>query len=122
VRTRAVGKPFDVGLQVERTALSWQRTSLALAVGVLLAARLLALVSGLQSFFLAVGALVLVTGLYLLGYRRYVSTHHALVASDGQRIPLTSALPLFIWALSVFGIAVCGILLTVFGAFLPPIN
>lgn len=116
MRTRATGKPFDIGLQTERTALSWQRTTLALAVGVLLAARLLVVVWGSLSYLIVASGLVLVAGLFLLGYRRYESAHYTLVTSVGQRIPLTSALPLFIWALAVFGLAVCGLILAIIGA------
>lgn len=119
VRTRAVGKPFDVGLQAERTALAWQRTTLALAVGVLLAARLLVVVWGSLSYLIVAGGLVLVAGLFLLGYRRYESAHQTLVTSVGQRIPLTSALPLFIWSLAVFCLALCGMILAILGVLAP---
>lgn len=114
-----MGKPFDVGLQAERTALSWQRTTLALAVGVLLAGRLLVVVWGSLSYLIVAAGLVLVAGLFLLGYRRYESTHSTLVTSVGQRVPLTSALPLFVWALAVFCLAVCALVLAALGALAP---
>ncbi|MBX3310389.1 MAG: DUF202 domain-containing protein [Cryobacterium sp.] len=107
--------PFDVGLQAERTALSWQRTTLSLAVGVLLAARLLVVVWGSLSYLIVAGGFVLVASLFLLGYRRYESAHHTLVTAVGQRVPLTSALPLFIWALAVFALAACGMILAIVG-------
>lgn len=111
-----LGKPFDVGLQAERTALSWQRTSLSLAVGVLLAARLVVVAWGSLSYLIVASGLVAVVGLFLLGYRRYAFAHHTLITSVGQRVPLTSALPLFVWALAVFGLALGAIILTVLGA------
>jgi putative membrane protein len=114
-----VGKPFDIGLQAERTALSWQRTTLSLAVGVLLAGRLLVVVLGSLSYLVVGGGLMLVVGLFLLGYRRYESAHFTLVTSVGERVPLTSALPLFIWAFAVFIFAVGGMILAIVGVFVP---
>lgn len=106
-------RPFDVGLQTERTALSWQRTTLASAVVFLLAARLLAEVVGRLSFLVAAIGLILTAVLFLVGHRRYRSIHTILVASSGQRVALTSAAPLFAWAIVVFCFAVVGLVFAV---------
>jgi len=106
-------RPFDVGLQTERTALSWQRTTLASAVAFLLAARLLVEVLGTLSFLVAAMGLILTAALFLVGYQRYRSTHTILVSSSGERVALTSAVPLFAWAIVVFCLAVVGLVFAV---------
>ena len=106
--TQPFDRPFDLGLQAERTALSWQRTTLASAVAFLLAARLLVEVLGTLSFLVAAIGLILTAVLFLVGYRRYRSTHTILVSSSGERVALTSAVPLFAWAIVVFCLAVVG--------------
>lgn len=116
MNARPLKRPFDVGLQTERTALSWQRTTLAFALGFLLAARLLVTVLGSLSFFLVAGGLILMAGLFLLGYWRYRSAHNILVTSAGERVSLTSALPLFAWALVVFCLAMGGLVLALIAA------
>ena len=102
-------RPFDVGLQTERTALSWQRTTLASAVGFLLAARLLMEFFGILSFLVAATGLVITAALFIAGHRRYRSTHRLLVGSARQRVQLSSAVPLFIWTAVVFCLAVFGL-------------
>ena len=100
--------PVDAGLQSERTALSWQRTTLAFVVGSLVAARLLAEAIGPFSFLIAAGGLVLAAVLFFLGHRRYRSTHAILVTAAGQRVALTSAVPLFMWAATVLCLGITG--------------
>lgn len=102
-------RPFDVGLQAERTALSWQRTSLASAVGFLVAARLLADFFGILSFLVAAVGLVVTAALFAIGHRRYRLAHKILTGSSGERVALTSAVPLFAWAAVAFCLAVFGL-------------
>lgn len=106
-------RPFDAGLQTERTALSWQRTTLASAVGFLVAARLLIDFLGVLSFLVAAVGLVITAVLFLVGHRRYRSAHEVLAGAAGQRVPLTSAVPLFAWAVVVFCLAVFGLVFVV---------
>lgn len=112
-------RPFDEGLQPERTALSWQRTTLAFAVGFLLAARLFANVLGPASYlFVAVG-LVVMAGLFVLGYRRYRAAHRILVTAETAHVRLPGAMPLFAVAAAVFGLALCGLVLAMLAAVMP---
>ena len=50
VPTSRSDRPFDAGLWVERTALAWRRTALAVAVGSLAALRILPEILGLWAF------------------------------------------------------------------------
>ncbi|GAA3738170.1 hypothetical protein GCM10022239_12250 [Leifsonia bigeumensis] len=102
-------RPFDLGLQAERTALSWQRTTLALAVGILIAARLLAEISIVLSSTVAGVGLIATSLLFFVGYRRYRSAHRALVAAAEERVAFSKAFPLFVWALAVFCLAIAGL-------------
>jgi len=106
-------RPFDVGLQTERTALSWQRTTLASAVGFLLAARLLMEFFGVLSFLVAAIGFVITAVLFMVGHHRYRSAHQILTRSSGERVALTSAVPLFTWTLLVFSLAVLGLVFAI---------
>lgn len=80
-------RPFDVGLQPERSALAWRRTALALTVGPLVMARLLAPALGTWAVVIAVGGVLF--GLFLLlgSAARYRRVHEALTgrAAPGRR-------------------------------------
>ena len=102
-------RPFDAGLQTERTALAWQRTTLSSAVGILVAARLLADFLGILSFFVAAAGIVVVAALFIIGHHRYRSAHEILTGSAGERVALTSAVPLFAWAAVTFCLAGLGL-------------
>ncbi|RFA13592.1 hypothetical protein B7R22_13125 [Subtercola boreus] len=88
---------FDDGLQVERTALSWQRTGLAITAGSLVGARLLAPGAGWWGIGLGVAGVLL--GLFVLvrsGIRhrhvhRVLTT--ALSPAPPTAAPLTAAPP-----------------------------
>lgn len=85
-----MSKPFDPGLQPERTGLAWQRTALALMVGSLVAARILGELAGpAASLFGFAGAIASVV-LLLSAHRRYGEHHRRLVA-EGDRAPLADA-------------------------------
>ena len=67
-----VGPVFDPGLQLERTSLAWRRTGLALAVGALVALRVLPVVGDSPWLFLLGGAgLIVAVALLVLAQRRY---------------------------------------------------
>ncbi|MCO7218453.1 DUF202 domain-containing protein [Klenkia sp. PcliD-1-E] len=72
------GHVFDVGLQAERTALAWRRTTLALALGAVTVGRLATPVFGVWG--LALAAVGLLQALLVAGAaaRRYRATHHSL--------------------------------------------
>lgn len=88
--------PFDPGLQPERVALSWQRTSLAIAVGSLFYARLVAHQLGLWALLPAVAGLGLGTWTGLKAHLRY--RHHHRVLNSGEGLLADGLLPAIVAA------------------------
>ncbi len=75
--------PFDVGLQPERVALSWQRTALAIAVGSLLYGRIVASQLGILSLLPVMAGLVLAAVMGWWSRRRYEHHHVTLTRGGG---------------------------------------
>ena len=77
--------PFDAGLQLERTSLSWRRTALSIAVGSLVSLRLLPLwLGGAQWVLPGMVGLVAASLLWRVSRRR----HHAFMADvESGRAP-----------------------------------
>lgn len=74
------GRPiFDPGLQPERTELAWRRTVLTVAVGALVALRLLPATLGTAGLTAAVAGLILAAGLWVSARRRSSRTTEALL-------------------------------------------
>jgi uncharacterized membrane protein YidH (DUF202 family) len=81
-------KLFDPGLQPERTELAWRRTALAIAVGSLVAMRLLPDVFQDPLWVIpGVVGLVLSSGLWVGARGRYAAYNRALEAGDLASIP-----------------------------------
>ncbi|GHD83127.1 uncharacterized protein DUF202 [Salinibacterium amurskyense] len=113
--TRAFDRPFDAGLQAERTALAWQRTVLSFAIAALVSARLLLNTVSIGSYAVAALGLIMTAVLFWVGHRRYRAVHTTLVQASTDRIRLASAAPLFLWALAVFVLAVVGAVFAALG-------
>jgi uncharacterized membrane protein YidH (DUF202 family) len=73
------GTIFDPGLQPERTELAWRRTVLTIAVGALVALRLLPAALGTLGLSAAVAGLVLAAGLWVSARHRSRLTTDALL-------------------------------------------
>lgn len=72
---------FDPGLQPERTELAWRRTLLSLAVGSLVALRLLPPVMGGWSLGLGFAGLAVTAVLWRMAHHRARQTQNALLGS-----------------------------------------
>lgn len=99
------GHPVDPGLQPERTVLSWQRTTLALAAGSLVYARVAAQTLGHYAWLLAAAGLSVALAVWWRSRRRYAYHHRTLTAgttrlADGMLPALLSG------ALTVAGVIV----------------
>jgi uncharacterized membrane protein len=87
--------PFDPGLQPERTALTWRRAALSLAIGSLACGRLLEPGVGGIAWLLAVVGVALGTGLLLAASRRAtlidrtLHTHGDLASGPGAGLLAT---------------------------------
>jgi putative membrane protein len=83
---------FDPGLQLERTALAWRRTGLALTVGALVATRILPDVLGAWALIPAGFGLIAAVAIIVLAHRRHQPSAHDLLAANHDRVPLPSGL------------------------------
>ena len=88
--------PFDPGLQVERTSLSWMRTALALAVAGAVLMRITLVHIGLPAVSLGLAGIALAlvaAGVASSRYRRAVSALHETgeLSTDGRVLALSSA-------------------------------
>ncbi|MDZ8201045.1 DUF202 domain-containing protein [Microbacterium sp. SSW1-59] len=97
-------RPFDPGLQPERTLLSWRRTCLALAVASLVSVRFAAEVLGGAALAFGVIGVVMAIAAYIAAGHRYRRAHRAL--SRAGELPTDgSALLLMLGALVTVGAA-----------------
>ncbi|MHA6512654.1 DUF202 domain-containing protein [Tessaracoccus sp. Z1128] len=78
-------RPYDPGLQPERTVLAWQRTSLSIGMGALIFARVEATVLGVWSWAFAGAGLASAVLIGVWSRRRYGYTHRTLTAG-GTRL------------------------------------
>lgn len=107
--------PFDAGLQLERTSLSWRRTALSLAVGSLVSLRLLpAWLGGAGWVIPGMIGLLLASLLWVVSRRR----HHAFMVrwSDGDAPRVGGALALMLIAAGVTTVGVLGLIAVLFTA------
>jgi putative membrane protein len=90
---------FDPGLQPERTLLSWQRTTLALMVGIAAAVHYVAPdLGGPVAVFAGIVGIALAIAAYAGAHRRYTRTARELLASATLRT--VSAWPLLLLAVT----------------------
>lgn len=101
------GGLFDRGLQPERTALAWRRTTISLVVGAAVAVRILPPVLGMWSILAIVVGFGLAGTIGMLAGRRARAAYRSLLA--GRPAPPAGGL-LLILALTVGGGAVLGMI------------
>ena len=83
---------FDAGAQLERTALSWQRTMLSLAVASLASGRGLEPLLGPASWLLAALGVGISIAVFVITRRRYLQAHYHLTTVDAQSLPGSATL------------------------------
>jgi hypothetical protein len=81
------GRVFDEGLQLERTALAWQRALLTLAAASLAIGRGLETAIGASSWLIAGAGLTVTLTLFVTVRRRYVAAHKHLTTIDSTSLP-----------------------------------
>lgn len=80
-------RPFDPGLQPERTALAWRRTALALVVGSLLGLRALPPLLGPAGLAVAGAGVAAALTVLTLSHRRHRRVHRILTAAQTAAQP-----------------------------------
>jgi hypothetical protein len=101
--------PFDAGLQLERTSLSWRRTALSVAVGSLVSLRLLPAWLGGAEWVIPGMVGLLLAGALWIGSRR---RHEAFMLewSRGDEPRIGSALPLMLIAAGAACVGALGLI------------
>lgn len=81
-------RPFDVGLQPERTALAWRRTALALVVAAVVGIRVLPIMLGEWAIIPAGAGIALAVAILFASHHRYHTQHQRLTTATTDRIAL----------------------------------
>lgn len=109
-------EPWDAGLQPERTELAWRRSALTIALGSLVAARLLPVVLG-DPWWALFGAAGFVAAIVVwIGARRRYLAMTRLLETHGERAALTGGPAVAAMAVLAFGAAVAALGVVVAGA------
>ncbi|SEB66525.1 protein of unknown function [Paramicrobacterium humi] len=91
---------FDPGLQPERTLMSWQRTTLALMVGIAAAVHYVAPeLGGPAAIFAGVTGIAVAVAAYAAAHRRYAKGTRELLATSTLTV---SAWPMLLLSLACF--------------------
>lgn len=101
-------RPFDAGLQPERTALAWRRTALALVTAALVAIRVLPVLLGPWAFIPAGLGMALAVGVLIASHVRYRVQHNRLTSSGSDKIALPDGfLPTIVTGTAIAGGVAC---------------
>ncbi len=114
-RQDRVSRPFDSGLQPERTALAWRRTALALVVAAVVGMRVLPTVLGGWAILPAGTGIALAVGVLFASHYRYQQHHHRLTTAATDRIALPDgALPALVAGMTgLAGVACIAVVATI---------
>ena len=99
-------RPFDKGLQPERSALAWQRTAMSIAVGSLIFGRILSTSLGLWALLPMMAGLSMAVILGVKAHRRYAHHHRTITSGQGLLADgrLNAALALFMVGVGLFSL------------------
>lgn len=101
-------RPFDAGLQPERTALAWRRTALALVIAALVGVRVLPVLLGPWAFIPAGSGVALAVGVLFASHARYRVQHNRLTSSGSDRSALPDGcLPAIVMGMAIAGGVAC---------------
>jgi len=93
---------FDPGFQLERTALSWRRTLLSLAVAITAGSRVLIEQLGAISYAIAGIGLIVVVSLAAVVERRYRAAHRHVTQISRESLPHDGELVAGVAGITVF--------------------
>ena len=108
---------FDPGLQPERTELAWRRTSLSIAIGSLVAMRLLPVaLEDIAWIVPCLGGVAFAAVLWMLAEHRFRATNAALLSQERMPLPGASLMLALAVFTAIFGAVAVGIVLVHVGA------
>lgn len=108
----SLDRPFDEGLQPERTALAWQRTGLSMAVGALVAMRILPELLGVWALLPGAIGLTLAIAVVVAAQVRYGRYHRGLI-DPGLQPRMPAGRLMFVCALTAAVIGVLALIIAI---------